>query len=196
MSVPFRFPRAAAFTAGIFALAAGAHVLAGGSLPHPAIVAGLVALVLAPVMILSKFKLSAPVIAGLLAAGQLILHEAFNAFSVSTEFTPVDGEHLHGAAHAYPSAAAVMPEHAAVPGVLMLVLHAAATLATALVLARGEAAVWALAAWLRPLVRILTAALLPDWPDLPAVPSVVIPSRWRTLRLPALRGPPAVHAAL
>jgi len=41
-------------------LAAGAHVLAGGLLPQPAIVAGIVALVLAPVTILSKTKISMP----------------------------------------------------------------------------------------------------------------------------------------
>ena len=196
MNAPFRFPRAAAFTAAMFALAAGAHVLAGGSLPQPAIVAGLVALMLAPVMILSKIRFNAPGMIGLLSAGQLVLHEAFSALSASTGFTPVDGGHLHSGAQAHPLAVAVMPEHAAAPSALMLVLHAAATLATAIVLARGEAAVWALAAWLLPLVRILTALVSPDWPHLPAAPAIVVPSRWRNLRLPDLRGPPAFHAAL
>ena len=133
----------------MFALAAGAHVLAGGSLPGPAIFAGLVALVLAPVMILAKIRITAPVMAGLLGAGELVLHEAFNALSVSAGFTPVPGGHLHGTGPVPPSAGALMPEHAAAPGALMLILHAAATLATALALARGEAAVWALAAWLK-----------------------------------------------
>ena len=71
---------------------------------------------------------------GLLGVGQLVLHEAFNAFSVSPGFTPVAGVHLHATGQAPSSAAAVMPEHAAMPGVLMLILHAAATLATALIL--------------------------------------------------------------
>ena len=84
---------------------------------------------------------------------------------------------------------------AAVPGALMVALHAAATLATALVLGKGEAAVWALAAWLRPLVRILAAVAIPEWPHLSAPAAVVIPFRWRNLRLPALRGPPAFQAA-
>lgn len=196
MSAPFRFPRASAFTAAMFALAAGAHVLAGGSLPEPAIFAGLVALMLAPVMILAKVRITAPVMAGLLGAGQLVLHEAFNALSVSAGFTPAAGGHLHGAGPVALSAAGLMPEHAAAPGTLMLILHAAATLATALVLARGEAAAWALAAWLRPLVRILTAVVIPDWPNLPAPHLIVVPSRWRNLRLPALRGPPPVQPAL
>ncbi|WP_018772501.1 hypothetical protein [Arthrobacter sp. 131MFCol6.1] len=196
MSAPFRFPRAVAFTAAMFALAAGAHVLAGGSLPEPAIFAGLVALVLAPVMILAKIRITAPVMAGLLGAGQLVLHEAFNALSVSAGFIPVARGHVHGTGPVPLSAMALMPEHAAAPGSLMLILHVAATLATALVLARGEAAAWALAAWLRPLVRILAAVVIPDWPHLSAPHRIVIPSRWRNLRLPALRGPPLIQPAL
>ena len=196
MTAPFRFPRAVAFTAAMFALAAGAHVLAGGSLPGPAIFAGLFTLVLAPVMILANIRITAPVIAALLGAGQLVLHEAFNALSASAGFTPAPGAHLHGTGPLPLSAGALMPEHAAAPGALMLILHVAATLATALVLARGEAAVWALAAWLRPLIRILAAVVIPDWPHLPAPQVIVVPSRWRNLRLPALRGPPPVQPAL
>ncbi|MDP9887385.1 hypothetical protein [Pseudarthrobacter enclensis] len=196
MSAPFRLPRAVAFTAAMFALAAWAHVLAGGVLPQPAIVAGIAALVLAPVTILSKTRISAPAMIGLLGSSQLVLHWAFDALSVSATFTPAAGAHVHDASPLSPAAAALMPEHAALPGALMLVLHAAATLATALVLARGEAAVWALAAWLRPLVRILAATAVPEWPRIPAPAAVVIPFRWRNLRLPALRGPPAFHAAL
>ncbi len=195
MGAPFRFPRAVAVTAAVFALAAGAHVLAGGVLPGPAIALGLLVLVLAPVMVLTRIRITAPVMAVLLGAGQLALHEAFDALSVSSGFTAVPGGHLHGTGPALPSAAALMPEHAAAPGALMLVLHAAATLATALLLARGEAALWALAAWLRPLIRLLTAVLIPDWPRLPAPHPTVVPSRWRSLRLPALRGPPSARPA-
>lgn len=194
MSAPFRFPRAVAFTAAMVALAAGAHVLAGGILPQPAIVAGIVALVLAPVTMLSKTQINAPAMIGLLGSSQLVLHSAFDAFSVSASFTPAAGTHVHDAVA--PAAAALMPGHAAAPGALMLALHAAATLATALVLAKGEAAVWALAAWLRPLVRFLAAVAIPEWPHLPAPAAVVIPFRWRNLRLPALRGPPAFQAAI
>ena len=196
MRAPLRFPRAVSFTAAMFALAAGAHVLAGGSLPGPAIFAGLVALVLAAVTILAKIRISAPVMAVLLGAGELVLHGAFNALSESAVFTPVPGGHLHGTGAVTPSAAALMPEHATAHGALMLILHTAATLATALVLARGEAAVWALAAWLKPLVRILTAVVIPNWPHLPAPQPIPVSSRWRKLRLPALRGPPPVLPAL
>lgn len=196
MSAPFRFPRTVAFTVAIFALAAGAHVLAGGFLPEPPIFAGLVALVLAPVMILSKIRITAPVMALLLGAGQLALHEAFNALSVSAESASVSAGHLHGTGPVFPSGEALMPVHTVAPGALMLVLHVAATLVTALVLARGETAVWSLAAWLRPLIRILTAVVIPDWPHHPAPSVIAIFSRWRSLRLPALRGPPWAHPAL
>ncbi|MFB0837334.1 hypothetical protein LFT44_15440 [Arthrobacter sp. FW306-05-C] len=193
MSAPLRFPRAMAVTTAMVALAASAHVMAGGALPHPVIFLGLVALVLAPVMILARSKVAAPAMAGLLVASQLILHEAFNALSMPAGFQHIAVGHLHGPGSVLP-ATAFTPDYA-VPNTLMLVLHAAATLATAVVLARGEAAVWALAAWLRPTIRILTPVVIPDWPLQPARPAVVVLSRWRNLRLPARRGPPLVPTA-
>lgn len=203
MNAPFRFPRAAAVTAAVFGLAAGAHALSGGSLPKPEISFGLLALVLAPVMILTRIRITAPVMILLLGSGQLILHEAFGALSVDalsvhglsspTGLTSVSG-HLHGVPLLSP--APLVTAETAAPGALMLILHAVATLVTALLLARGEAALWALAAWLRPLIQPLAALFVPAWPRLPLPAPVVIPSRWRTLRLPSLRGPPRPYAAL
>ncbi|MDQ0632855.1 hypothetical protein QFZ40_000764 [Arthrobacter pascens] len=212
MNAPFRFPRAAAVAAAIFGLAAGAHMLSGGSLPGPEISFGLLALVLAPVMILTKIRITAPVMILLLGSSQLILHGAFDALSVDAlsvhgmpvhalsgpaGLTPSSG-HLHGVSLLSPAPLTAPLEAAqtAASGALMLILHAAATVITALVLARGEAALWALAAWLRPLIQLLAALFVPAWPRLPLPAPVVIPSRWRTLRLPALRGPPRSRAAL
>ena len=212
VNAPFRFPRAAAVTAAIFGLAAGAHMLSGGSLPAPEISFGLLALVLAPVMILTKIRITAPVMILLLGSSQLILHEAFDALSVDAlsvhgmpvhalsgpaGLTPSSG-HLHGVSLLSPAplTAPLEAAQAGASGALMLILHAAATVITALVLARGEAALWALAAWLRPLIQLLAALFVPAWPRLPLPAPVVIPSRWRTLRLPALRGPPRSPAAL
>lgn len=195
MSAPFRFPRAFAFTVAMFALAAGAHVLARGVMPHPAIVAGLFALVLLPVMVLARVRVNSPVMAGLLIGGQLVLHEAFSTLSASSGFTPAPGAHVHPGEPLAAAAVAAAPEHLHAADPLMLVLHAAATVSTTLVLARGEAAVWALAAWLRPLIRILTAAFLPDWPQLPAPRRQVVVLRAEVLRLPALRGPPRAAAS-
>lgn len=194
MNAPFRFPRAVAFTAAMFALAAGAHVLAGGVLPQPAILTGLVALVLLPVMMLAKIRINTPVTAFLLTAGQLVLHEAFSALSVSQSFAPVAGEHVHAAGPLAAVAGGGAAEHFHAADPLMLVLHGLATIATAVVLARGEAAVWALAAWLRPLIRILAAVFLPDLPQLPAPRVPVFGALWRSLRLPTRRGPPYAPA--
>ncbi|UUL77335.1 hypothetical protein NG819_07585 [Pseudarthrobacter sp. Fe7] len=195
MGAPFRFPRAAAFTAAMFSLATGAHVLAGGVMPQPGIAAGLIALVLMPVMMLARIRVNAPVMAILLTGGQLVLHEAFSALSVSTAFASRAGEHLHPAGPvAAVTAGGVGGEHLHASDPLMLALHGLATIATALVLARGEAAVWALAAWLRPLVRILAAVFVPHWPQLPAPRFPFVTARWRRLRLPALRGPPCAPA--
>ena len=79
-------------------------------------------------------------------------------------------------------------------GPAMLAAHAVATLATALVLARGEAAVWALISWLRPLVRMLEALILLPAPAVPAFTQEHLPRVWRSLRLPARRGPPSAFA--
>jgi hypothetical protein len=74
----------------------------------------------------------------------------------------------------------------------MFVAHVAATAVCALLLARGEDALWALAAWLRPLVR-LPEATAPDagGPAVPGPPQVSPCSPWRNLRQDSLRGPPS-----
>lgn len=191
MRAPFRFPRAVALTAAIFTLAAAAHVFAGGSLPAPAIAFGLMVLTLAPVMILTKIRISPAMMAAALSSAQVILHAAFNALSLSARVSPVSGAHVHVAAPpGLPAAASLMFGHTAEPAAPMLILHAAGTLLTALALARGEAAVWAMAVWLHPLIRLLTGIVIHPLPQLSAWPDVVVVSRWRSLRLPALRGPP------
>jgi hypothetical protein len=74
----------------------------------------------------------------------------------------------------------------------MLAAHVLATLFCALLLAKGEAALWALAAWLRPLTA-LPRAVAPDGvaPALAAFPTLAAPLRpWRNLRQDSRRGPP------
>jgi hypothetical protein len=98
------------------------------------------------------------------------------------------------AAHGVPS----LPAKPVPPGHLatdfepqMLGLHIVATLVTVLLLAKGEAALWALAAWLRPLRGIAAVPFL-----FPAAVAVPVPRRamarlWRVDRRQPLRGPPA-----
>jgi hypothetical protein len=75
----------------------------------------------------------------------------------------------------------------------MVAAHAVATLACALLLAKGEAALWALAAWLRPLAALPRAAAPDAAPPAPAAfPAIAAPRRpWRNLRQDIRRGPPS-----
>ena len=65
----------------VLSLAAGAHTLAGGELPSPGILLALLALTGLASTTATRLKLNLPALAGLLGAGQLVLHEAFTAFS-------------------------------------------------------------------------------------------------------------------
>ncbi len=192
---PFHFLRAAALSTGILTLAGGAHVLGGGDLPAPGILLAILALTVLTATTATRLRLNLAAMVGVLGAGQLLLHELFTAFSTPVLAAGHAGavpHHLAGAALPALDAAA----HVHTPstgGVLMLAGHAAATAACALLLAKGEAALWALAAWLRPLVR-LPETVTPDAGPPRAVPGppAVLPHRpWRNLRPDSRRGPPS-----
>jgi hypothetical protein len=197
---PLRLLRALTVTSLTVGLAAGGHVAGGGNLPAPMITLALAALVLVPVTWLTRRELSFTTLLGLLGAGQLVLHEAFTTLSVSAVCqSPMSGGSHHHAGtsslQCLPTAAAAgMDTHtaAAVDPVAMLIGHALAVLATAWFLRRGEASLWQLLAWMRPLVRVLRPAVIPvAGPRTFARNPVFIPAPWRNLRLHSLRGPPA-----
>jgi hypothetical protein len=192
MRALFRLARAAVVGGATVFLAAGAHVAGGGALPDPLIVVGILALVLVPAIALAGRKISVVGMLGMLGAGQLGLHWAFDALSVSASAAPPPStSHVHVlAALSAPSTS----DHLHGDSTLMLVGHILATIVTALVLARGEQALWALLAWLTPLVRLLAAAAPHPAPALPAFSEEPLPPAWRTLRLPARRGPPPSSA--
>ena len=198
--------RATAIGGTVTALAAGAHTWAGGALPHPLILAALLALVALASTALARVTLRLPALVGVLGLGQLALHEAFTAFSSAQAASPeataalARGRHQH----AGDAAAALGSLHPAsdVLGATshespaMLGLHVAATLACAVVIRRSERAVEAIAAWLRPLARLpRPAAVVPTVRLRPVPPRParrVLP--WRQLAPPPLRGPPAAPA--
>ncbi|MET3952632.1 hypothetical protein [Arthrobacter sp. UYEF36] len=192
---PFRLLRTAVVAAAVISLAAGAHVLAGGQLPPATLMAALTALTALGVVLVTKWEMTALSLAAILAAGQAVLHEAFSTLSGPagpTSNAPL--LHVHETVVRAPAASAGSELHRHLPADLdspMLTLHVIATLATAVLLARGEAALWALAAWLRPLagISVVRMLFLPSQP-LPA-PRTVTLRRWRVLRRPPLRGPPA-----
>ncbi|MDF2051752.1 hypothetical protein [Arthrobacter sp. Cr_A7] len=197
---PFHGFRSSALATGIFALAAGAHLAGGARLPAPGILLAVLALTALVSTAATRLRLAFPAMAALLAAGQLVLHELFTAFGrpglAAAPGFPLDG-HQHAGSHAASAELAALAAHVgpADPGSapLMLAAHAVATLGCALLLARGEAALWALAAWLRPLAA-LPQAVAPsaDGPVAETFPPDAAPRRpWRNLRQDNRRGPPS-----
>lgn len=198
----FRLFRTCLIGSIILGLAAGGHLAAGGQLPEPAVLAALCALTIAPVAVLTRFRISFPVLAGLLGAGQAWLHWSFCALSTVTPGA-VPEPAAHG--HAGHTAVALAPEifSASVPApvagadALMFAAHAVATLGTALLLARGERALAAVSSWFLALVQLpepctIVPVRVPD--PSAATPSLPIDRLGR--RLPTRRGPPAfVRAA-
>lgn len=194
---PFHGLRAAMLAAAMVSLAACAHLLAGGRLPAMGILGAVIALTGLACTAATRLRLGFPAVTGLLGAGQLLLHEAFSALSVTATgpATGVSGHHHH---LAFPPAGALDPVQQLSQdsglAVLMLTGHVLATLGCALLLARGENALWGLAAWLRPLFRLpapaahdAAASASPSacWPDADT------PRPWRNQAPDRRRGPPA-----
>jgi len=168
------------------------------------------ALLVVPLMmaalVLTSRRCGPVILLGSLTAAQVVLHESLMAL---TTHVPVDmfpaelGAH-HGAqalvsdqisAH---STSAMDGAAVAVAGgwsVTMQVAHVLATLATALLLARGEQALWQLAARLLP--ALPGKPLLPGCVPLQAVALVSVPAFRPSVVSggPGLRGPPVRFAA-
>jgi hypothetical protein len=193
---PFHRLRSAMIATTMVTLAAFAHLVAGGHLPAPGILLAVVALTGLACTAATRLKLSIPAMTGLLAAGQLVLHETFAAFG-GPPSGPADTVAPH---HQVPAVLPVGPQHHFQPheldpsfASLMFAGHLLATLACALLLAKGEDALWSLAAWLRPLIQ-LPAPVASDAVVAPAAagwPADSAPLPWRNLRLDCRRGPPA-----
>ncbi|MBT2551080.1 hypothetical protein [Arthrobacter sp. ISL-65] len=207
----FRLFRTGLIGSLVIGFAAGGHLAGGGQLPSASILAALFAVTLVPVAALTRFRLSFPALAALLGASQFWLHWALNA--------------LGGAGAAAPESAALMPGHAGHSGALdpgaitpdalaaagsaaagsghsaasdavMFVAHVVATLCTAVLLARGERVLSALASWLQPLIRQPEpAAILPARIPVPFPAPALLPRTRLGVRLPTRRGPPVPLAA-
>lgn len=214
--VPFRLLRTTLLGSTILGLAAGAHLVAGGSLPALPIMAVILALHLLCTTIATAFRLTLPTMIALLASSQFVLHQGFELLShgnhagamAGTAGASAAGHAGHHALSAEAYAASMMADatapgivdlssaHAAQLSPLMLAAHIAATLAAAGLLAYGENALWSLTQWLRPLFR--SAAVVPvvpvqrTRPGLRPRPLPRLP--WRNLRPDTRRGPPAAAA--
>lgn len=194
-----RMLRAAVVSAVVLVLSAGAHLGAGGTLPHPGVLAGLAALTMLSATVVAKRTLKLPALVAVLGGGQFALHHAFGLLSTSatTMVCASDSSHSGHSGHAalltctVQSAETHLHAPVAGAGVMMFVAHAIATLATAILIARGEETLHAVAGWLRPLFSVLRAS--------PARPQVRVGAVVQAHRLhavpflisPPLRGPPS-----
>lgn len=201
---PFRRTRTFVIAAATIALAAAAHILGGGSLPHPAVLLALAGLVTLPVAALTARKVSTPAMVATLGIGQVILHEAFVQLNPARPMGSEMGMAMHHHGIAAESATTllgsvlqsfpVLLDSAMLSSLVMIGAHCLATVGTAVVLAKNEAALFALMAWLRPLIQ------LPEVQHAPAMPSVrpastgrCVPVLWRQLKIHPLRGPPPLR---
>ena len=206
----FRLFRTGLIGSIIVALAAGGHLAGGGRLPEPAILTALCAVALIPVAVLTRFRLSFPVLTGLLGAGQAWLHWSFGALSAAAPVRIPDpgtyGHAGHTAAGLAPGMMGqAMPAPSAVMDGAMFAAHAVATLGTALLLARGERALSALASWFRPLMQLPEPAVVvpvprpraphsqPDAPHGPGWPPAADPARPSRTRAGRLTQTPFTH---
>lgn len=204
VSAPFRWLRSGTMAVTILALASGAHTLAGGVLPAPILMLALTALTAVVSVAVTSIRVPLALMLALLAASQLLLHNAFdvlaNPAAPSTALVdPAMADHLMGVHTALAPQAITTAHMSMQPGypsaaLAMTLAHVGATLATAVVLAKGEEALWLLADLLRPLVRLPAPAsvAVAPFPALTAANSPLRPQPRRNLRAHSRRGPPAV----
>ncbi|UWX97469.1 hypothetical protein N2K95_01890 [Arthrobacter zhaoxinii] len=203
---PFRLLRAAVATAVIVALAAGAHLAGGGMLPDPILLVALAAFTLAGVSITAGRRFRPGSLVLVLGAAQLGLHGAFRVLTSGVQCQPGAPVH-HGVAVLCPEPGALADAGAAHQltglsplhtdaGPALFLAHLAAVVLSALALARGEDALHATAAWLRPLFAPPAPVSLPVFRTAGAItgPAAGTPGmRYCSAR--PLRGPPSYALA-
>jgi len=167
--------RAAAFGVATLALAAGAHVAAGGGLPSMTILALLAVPVTMTAMALTTRRCGPVLLLASMAAAQMMLHVTLKALTAQV---PDDMAGQMSAAFASAIGGHAMV-HAGGWTAAMTAAHVGATVATALLLARGEQALWQLVSRL-----------------LPALPSAPVVVRHGCLQTPALVSVPALRPSV
>lgn len=171
-----RVTRAGSIALVTLVLSIAAQVGAGGHAPSLMGLAMVtVALTLLAVAVTAR-RIGFPLLAGVFAVTQLGLHVAFEALTAPVMGVTTAGmPGAHHAGHlALTGAPPAVDPMGGVPA-WMLIAHLVAALACALVLARGEQALWALVAWPAPALHAAVAA------PVPVVHGLVAP----TARVPA-----------
>ncbi|WP_434993998.1 hypothetical protein [Arthrobacter sp. Ld5] len=177
--------RALTLVSLILSVSAASHVAAAGHLPHFGVIVLLGTLLLLPMMLLTRRALSFRSALLAMGAGQLLLHTLFGmtaAPAVCQSSSAMPGH--HAAFELACSPAAQDSAAAASGGLLMLLLHALATVTLAVAVSRSDRALEFLRAWLRPLFV------------LPALPPPAPPRRRPVRDVPPPVAPLSVHASV
>jgi hypothetical protein len=184
-------------TGAVCLVAAGAHILGGGTLPSGEASMALAALVMAAVTLVPGRRFSLGTITALLGIGQVLLHEALSLHTRGAAC----GNVLTSGKHHPPQAATCLTPGEGLflhsdPALAMVLAHLLGAAVTAVLLGRAEAVLWQLAAWFQPLAQALQPVDI-GRAGMPLVGagSCSIPSPWRH-RGNDNRGPPAHRVPL
>lgn len=160
-----RLLRAAALGGSSLALAGGAHLAGGGRLPGPATLGALALLVGTVAVALTGRRCRGPLLIGVLGIEQFALHIVLSAAAAPVRWADPGGAVHSALGHSALGHSAL--DHLTLPAAAqsgaaatMLVAHLLATVATAWLLARGEAWFWRVAS---QAMRILRAGPGHGW---------------------------------
>lgn len=175
-----RLARAFGFAIAAFALSVGAHVLAGGTPPSLTASVVLGGSTVWASLFLTGRRLGARAMVVAMGLAQLLLHQALMVSTPGGRCAGLDraGNHLHAVSSAARSVCTAMPSlpHAHGIPLAMSLAHAVTAILLGLALARGESAIW-----------FLAALVWPSRPVAVAVP-VRMPRAWSVPTVPAVRG--------
>ena len=170
-----RLGRAAVLAVLVIALGSAAHVAGGEAVPHPLTLLLLALPVAAFALWFTRERRGPLALALSLGGTQLVLHHALMGLGAVPSAFGSSASHHQAVAMRMAPNATVGPQFL-VPGAAMLLLHAAAVIVIALVLAHGDAllavVVAAVELLLRPLVPLATNTLQP-W-----TPALVVRAQW------------------
>lgn len=208
ITAPFRLLRSGSLAVSIVGLASVAHISGGGALPAPAIMLALVALNVLASTVATRFKLGAGAMLAILGSSQVALHQVFETLSQGSGAN-VPSSVMAGMSHHMPADFPLLPSGASMSSMagaamtghqhmssIMMAAHVGATVVTALILFKGEAALWALARWLRPVFTLVKPSTILAVAPVRQSQSLILPRRnaWDGSRPHSRRGPPLEDA--
>lgn len=188
-----RVARAAALGVTVLTIAAAAHVLAGGALPSLLVLALLGIPVSAVAVVLTGRRCGPVLLVGALAVAQVLLHQALMVLAAAQVTGGLSGQMAaHSTSSMDPAMGTVAMASAGGWSAAMTATHMVASVVTALLLARGEQALWQLLARLLPTMRRIPRFFACGPRQAPVLLSVPVLRPSLVSAGSVLRGPPRV----